>query len=673
MRLSAIAVFFLNGHEDIQTEHDFAMDETILIVDDEEGLRKVLGITLEDVGYQVLTAGNGEDALRIFKEVRPPVVLTDIKMPGMDGIELLQKIKSENPDAEVIMITGHGDMNLAIESLKYEAADFITKPINQDALEIALKRAYEKISIRQQLKAHTENLEKLVREKSAQLIELERQTAVNQTVEGLSSAIKSIAGDLNGDITYFNEMPCFVSIHNLELKVISANQLYKERLGDHIGDDCWKIYRGEIAGRDGCPTAETIKAGTGLRRKGTIVYKDGSQAPVIVNTAPIRNRDGEIELVVEISADITEVNRLQEELRTTQQRYQQLFDEVPCYITVQDRDLKLTATNRRFKEDFGEEVGSCCYERYKKRKEPCRVCPVEKTFMDGQSHQDEMVVTSRTGEQYNVLVGTAPIRDAAGEIVQVMEMATNITQIRELQDHLSSLGLLIGSISHGIKGLLTGLDGGMYLLDSGFARENKEQVSEGWEIVRLMIGRIRSMVLDILYYAKERNLNWERVDVSSFAKEVAFSFEAKIHRHDIDFVFDLDSSAGEFEIDAGVVRSALINLLENALDACLEDRAQKTHKISLVTRHDEKDIIFDVYDNGTGMDEETKDNMFSLFFSSKGDKGTGLGLFISNKIIRQHGGSIKVDSKPGKGTHMCVRIPKKLPDSAKKTVAETVH
>ena len=140
------------------------MSQKILLVDDEEGIRKVLDITLTDSGYQVFTAGNGEQALEIFRKESPPIVLTDIKMPGMDGIDLLKKIKEERPDTEVIMITGHGDMELAIQSLKFDATDFITKPINDEALEIALKRAEEKISLKAQLKEYTENLERLVEE-----------------------------------------------------------------------------------------------------------------------------------------------------------------------------------------------------------------------------------------------------------------------------------------------------------------------------------------------------------------------------------------------------------------------------------------------------------------------------------------------------------------------------
>ncbi len=373
----------------------------LLLVDDEKDIRDVLHLALSDMGYEVFEAENGAEALRIFKEVHPPIVLTDIKMPRMDGIELLQKVKRDNPEAEVIMITGHGDMDLAVKSLKYEATEFITKPVNVDALEIALRRAGERILTRQKLKEYTESLETLVREKT------------------------------------------------------------------------------------------------------------------------------------------------------------------------------------------------------------------------------------------------------------------------ELQSHLSSLGLMIGSISHGIKGLLTGLDGGMYLLDSGFAKENREQIKEGWEVVKLMTERIRKMILDILFYAKERDLKWERVDALSFADEVAGVIESKVTGQGIEFVKDFNSKAGELEIDAGYIHSALINIIENAIDACTRDESKKSHKIVFGVREHKNHIIFDVVDDGIGMDADTREKLFTPFFSSKGNKGTGLGLFISNKIIEQHGGKIHVTSTPGQGSLFRIRIPKMLPETAK--------
>jgi signal transduction histidine kinase len=174
------------------------MEKSILLVDDEKGIRKVLGIALADLGYEVLTAENGVEALRIFDDVRPPIVLTDIKMPEMDGIELLRRLKQESPDTEVIMITGHGDMGLAIKSVKYEATDFVTKPINDEVLEIALNRAQERIAMRRKLNEYTQNLEQLVQEKTKKLVEAERLAAVGQTVAGLSHAIKNITGGLKG-------------------------------------------------------------------------------------------------------------------------------------------------------------------------------------------------------------------------------------------------------------------------------------------------------------------------------------------------------------------------------------------------------------------------------------------------------------------------------------------
>ena len=634
------------------------MDKRLLLVDDEEGIRKVLSIALSDSGYTVFTAQNGEEALNIFRREIPPIVLTDIKMPGMDGIELLQVLKQESPDTEVIMITGHGDMELAIKSLKFQAIDFVTKPVNDDALEIALNRAHEKIRMRQQLREYTENLEALVREKSAKLVEIERQVAVGQAVEGLSSAMRDFAVDLEGGLTYFNEMPCFVSIHSPQLKVVAVNPLYRDRLGDKVGCNSWEIYTGKTGTHANCPAGQTYKSGQGLRTKATVNTADGNKAAVMVNTAPIRNQDGEVELVVEISADITEVKRLQEELDRSQQRYQQLFDEVPCYISVQDRRFRLTAANRRFKEDFDVEHGAFCHEVYKHRGEPCPNCPVAKTFDDGHSHQSEMVVTSKAGERYNVLIWTAPLRNATGEITHVMEMSTNITQIRKLQDHLSSLGLKISSISHGIKSLLTGLDGGIYLVESGFAKENPERVQEGWEDVKTIVDRIRKLVHNILFFAKERELKRVRADILNFVDDVASTVEPKIIANGIKFVREFDASVGALKIDAGVVRLALINILENALDACLEDEAQKVHKIVFRVQQDDKQIVFEISDNGIGMDREVRESLFTLFFSSKGNKGTGLGLFIADKIIDQHDGRISVESKPGRGSKFKVSIPK---------------
>jgi len=370
------------------------MVESILLVDDEEDIREVVGVSLSDLGYRVVTAVDGNQGLDIYREILPSVVLTDIKMPGLDGIELLRAIKADDPETEVIMLTGHGDMDLAIKSLKYEATDFITKPINVDALEIALSRAVDRIRIRQKLKEYTEHLEQLIKEKT------------------------------------------------------------------------------------------------------------------------------------------------------------------------------------------------------------------------------------------------------------------------ELQDHLSSLGLMIGTISHSIKGLLTGLDGGMYMLDAGFKNTDYDRMSDGWEAVRTIAQRIRKLVMDILFYAKERDLNWESVDLAEFAKSIVLAVEPKAREHGIEFSIDCDTSIGEVTIDSSLIHSALINILDNAVDACINDSLKKDHKITFSMKDGQDHIVFNIHDNGIGMDRGAKEKLFTLFYSTKGIGGTGLGLFITSQIIRQHEGSISVNSALGQGSHFSVKLPK---------------
>ncbi|GAB7078964.1 response regulator [Megalodesulfovibrio paquesii] len=645
--------------------HD-GLSERVLIVDDEAPIREVLELSVADLGYEVQTAAHGEAALALCETFAPGIVLTDIKMPGMDGIELLKRIKAAWPDIEVIMVSGHGDMELAIKSLQLEAMDFITKPVRDELLISALRRAADKIAMRRQLREHTRNLERIVREKSARLVELERQLAVGQVVEGLSSAMKGLAAAFDEGPSYFNELPCFISIHNRYLEVVAANQLCKERLGNLVGRHSWEAYDGREGSGNACPVWQTIETGKAQRSRERLVDRDGAVIPVIVHTAPIFNQEGLVELVIELSVDVSEVNRLQEDLRAAREKWQRLFDAVPATIAVVDEEFRIVDANRRFRHDFGEtrgETALACHELFGHRDHPCERCPVAETFEDGRSHESETVVLTRNGEQRHVLVQTAPVRNEAGEIGLVMEIATDITQIRQLQDHLASLGLMLGSMSHGVKGLLTSLDGGVYKVEAGLRKADDAKVREGWGIVRDKISRIRKMVLDILYYAKSREPERSEVDVAAFARDLAGVVEPKAAARGVQFALEAGAELGTICLDETAMHSALVNFLENAVDACAEaahlQRVDPAEKIvRLRVQGDAARLVIEVQDDGVGMDQHTRERMFTLFFSSKGSRGTGLGLFISNQIVSQHGGRIVVESEPDRGTRIVVTLPR---------------
>jgi len=346
------------------------------------------------------------------------------------------------------------------------------------------------------------------------------------------------------------------------------------------------------------------------------------------------------------------------DLHNAQRLYQQLFDEVPCYITVQDQNFRLTATNKMFKKDFGDEIGSHCFESYKHRTTRCRECPVAATFEDGLPHSTEEIVTSKTGEQYNVITWTAPIRNGLGQITQVMEISTNITQIRQLQDHLTSLGLMLGSMSHGVKGMLTALDGGIYQLESGLNRQDPERIQRAFDQVKQMAERIKKMVLEILYYAKSRELNYQHVDVAEISQDIVKAVRPVAEKYKVRLEVDISQSVGTIEVDANWVQVAIVNILENAIDACISDQDKSEHhvlfKVFLITP---ERLCYIIQDNGMGMDQETREKMFTLFFSSKGSRGTGLGLFIAHHVIRQHGGAVQVESKPRDGSKFQICLP----------------
>lgn len=662
------------------------MSDTLLLVDDEDGIRTVLKIALMDRGYTVLTAAGVDEALQHFDEAQPGIVLTDIKMPGRTGIDLLKELKERDRDVEVIMLTGHGDLDLAIQSLKLEATDFLTKPVNDDMLEFALNRARERIRMRRELREYSENLENMVREQSARLVEAERRLAAMQVMDGLSAGLRSLSDTLAREGTdsvhdiaappaddLFNLLPCFLSVHDRSQEIVSVNRLFRERLGDLTGHKSWTAYApAHLPDKNACPVGRVFSMDLGQRANEVMVDKNGHELPVSVYAVPIYGNDGEIELVLELAVDSSEVRRLREELRRTRERFRRLFDESPSYIAVIDRDMRVVESNRRFRTDFGESGGRRCHEIYLHRDAVCSGCPAALSFDDGLPHQLETVVTALDGRQVNVLVVTAPLHDADGNITHVMEMSADITELRSLQDNLAQLGLLLGSTAHGIKGLLTALDGSVYRMGSGLKKGDSARVDDGFKDIRLLIGRLRKMVLDILYYSKNRALAWEEVDVSAFASENADLVTGKAAEQNIRLLRDFAPAPGAlglFEADAGAVSSALVNILENAVEACAAANTPGGGEVRFTVRADADDVRFIVADNGPGMDRETREKLFTLFFSSKGSAGTGIGLYVAGQVVKQHGGRITVESEPGRGSVFTLILPRSLPEAVKNAPA----
>ena len=351
----------------------------------------------------------------------------------------------------------------------------------------------------------------------------------------------------------------------------------------------------------------------------------------------------------------------------SEKNYQHLFNEVPCYIYVVDADFQIQDCNRKFEEYFGTHPGEYCFGILKNRDEPCTKCTVAKSFKDGKNHASEMQIISSDGIKRVVLSWVAPIRDNTGQMTKALVMLTDITEARRLEDHLTSLGFMIGSISHGIKGLLTSMDGGIYMMEKGFKTGNRKRIREGFELSREMTARIKRLVLDILYYTKTRKLEWERISVRQFVNDTLDIISAKAAKHNvrIETKLDIPAPGDMFEADENSLMPAIVNIFENGIEACGNTPGGKEAVILFHARVDRDKVLFTIQDNGPGMDKNALKHIFTIFFSSKGNQGTGLGLYIANKVVSQHHGDIKVKSTKNKGTRFLIKIPRTVPDTAR--------
>lgn len=221
-------------------------------------------------------------------------------------------------------------------------------------------------------------------------------------------------------------------------------------------------------------------------------------------------------------------------------------------------------------------------------------------------------------------------------------------------ERLAAVGETVAVLSHHIKNLLQALLAGTDVVEMGLKADNLSKARDSWPIVQRNLGRINNLILNMLAFSKSRQPLLEHVDVNELLRECIDLLTPQADEHGVALISDLDELP-RIHADSAGLNQALMNLLSNALDAV----AHKTGAITVSTEYDSmnRNVIISVSDNGSGISPDQLSDIWTPFWSSKGQKGTGLGLAVAKKVINEHHGQVEVKSAVGGGTTFTVTLP----------------
>jgi len=230
-------------------------------------------------------------------------------------------------------------------------------------------------------------------------------------------------------------------------------------------------------------------------------------------------------------------------------------------------------------------------------------------------------------------------------------------------ERLAAVGQTIAMLSHHIKNILQGIRGGSYLIETGLSQHDENVVRKGWTMVDRNQGKISALVMDMLTFSKDREPDPMPSDVNQVVGEVVELVQSRADELSVELVWRPAKEIPKLVFDPEGLHRAVLNIATNAVDACDENPGSK---VTIATHYDVAGSLvrITVEDNGCGIPEEDLDKIFTLFVSHKGGRGTGLGLPVSQKIVKEHGGDIRVTSKVGEGSQFTIELPAVLPPTA---------
>ncbi len=637
----------------------------ILIVDDEPLIRLNLRALLEDLSYSVCEAGDGRQALEHCRQSAPDLVLTDLRMPIMGGMELVERLRETAPEIPVLVISGTGSIADAIAAVRLGAWDYLTKPVEDaEALEIVIRRALERARMMTENRNYQCRLEEMVRERTGELAASEAR--YRRILESVTSYVYTVA------------MSCGRPVSTLHRQGCEAVSGFTP--DDYAADpDLW--YR--MVHEDDRPMVlararEIMTPGAApVCYESRIRHKNGSVRWIQSTLVPNRAPGGEILSYDGIVNDITARKLAEQAQLLSESRFRELLENVRLVAVILDTAGRVTFCNDFFLELTGwsreEVLGSDWFSRFVpagSREAHCRL--FLRGIADGSAwlHAEQRILT-REGCELIVLCDNTLLLEADGAVAGVATIGVDLTGQRQLEEKLrhaqkmEAVGSLAGCVAHDFNNIMT-----VILTCCLLMKEYLPEGNPGSGYLDLLKGaadRAVHLTRSLLAFSRKQPLTLQTVDLNCVVRELD-DFLVMILGGKIELRTALRTAPLNAQADRPQIEQVLMNLATNARDAMPEGGVLTirtellTVDASFIERHGYgvagDFAAISVADSGMGMSEETRKRIFEPYFTTKEEgKGTGLGLSIVYGIVKQHNGFVDVQSEPGIGTTFSILIP----------------
>jgi len=674
---------------------------SILIVDDDESICKSLALILDKKGYETETASTGEEALAKAKERAFSVALLDIRLPDMEGVELLKPLKKIHPEMVLFIITGYASLKTATRALNEGASGYLTKPVDVDDLLAKIKDNVEM----QHLRVENVELYEALQQELAERKRAEAETKQrNRELTLLNQIIATSAA--NPDPLSILEITCreMAQAFNIPQSVaILANEKRTQAtvvaeyrtetqpsvINANISTQTNSLIRhlftsrAPLAIHDAKNDPRVAFARDILQQRSTVsmlilpltIQREVIGGLILGATEPRHFSAEEINLAWSASEQVSGA-LAQARLTQAHQRLFTAIEQTADSVVITDTEGSILYVNPAFEHvseySQAEAIGQNPRILKSDKNNPKIYEDLWASISQGKVWQGRLINKSKSGTLYTEDATVNPVRDDNGNIVNYVSVKRNVTRELELEDQyrqsqkMETIGQLTGGIAHDFNNLLTAVIGFAELAQMRLAPDDPiqnmvDKILYSGRRASDLVGQLMAFSRKQVIEAKVLNLN-----------EIISDFEKMLRRiigEDTEMEAIFSPGLWPIKADRTQIEQVIVNLAVNARDAMphgghltietsnaiLDEQYGETH---LDVRPGEY-VLLSVSDTGIGMSKEVQERIFEPFFTTKEQgKGSGLGLSTVFGIVQQCKGHIWVDSEEGTGTTFNVYFPK---------------